>query len=106
MNSKKFFFVTMYTCSNHDNIVWHILNAFRYGNIRAAAFERYDYFITAGHIFALCFLSKIYSSYLLGFTRIRDIVFRNFSRRFSASLLFTWLFQCAKGGYECSRATS
>lgn len=51
---------------------------FRYGCVRKVICDRYDYFIMIGYVFALCFFSRIYNSYLLGFTRRRDIVFSQF----------------------------
>ena len=89
MNSKNFFFlkcIHVAAITTSFGIFWML---FRYGDVRTVACERYDYFIIAGYVFALCYFSRIYNSYLLGFTRIRDIVYSQFlSQLFSVLAVY------------------
>ena len=86
MKSKNFFFlkcVHVAAITTLFGIFWML---FRYGDVSAVNCERYDYFITAGYVFTLCFFSRIYNSYLLGFTRIGDIVFSQLLSQFFSFL--------------------
>ena len=89
MNSKNFFFLKCIHVAAITILFGIFWMLFRYGHVRAAACERYDYFIIAGYVFALCYFSRIYNSYLLGFTRIRDIVYSQFlSQLFSFLVIY------------------
>ena len=49
----------------------------------------YNNFIIIGYVFALCFFNRTYNSYLLGFNRIRELVFSQFlSQVFSAIIVW------------------
>ena len=69
---------------------------FRYDGMRHNTSERYDYFVTASYACVLCFFNRTYNSYLLGYTRIRELVFSQFfSQVFSvfavyAAISFAW----------------
>ena len=52
-----------------------------------------NYFMTVGYVFALCFFNRTYNSYLLGFTRIRELVFSQF-----LSQVFSGLIVCITVG--------
>ena len=53
---------------------------FRYKGFPAVreAGYRYNYFMTAGYAILLLFFNRTYNAYLLGYTRIRTIIFSQF----------------------------
>ncbi len=64
---------------------------FRYGgfNPPTSTGFRYNYFIIIGYCAALFFFNKVYNSYLLGFSRIRELVISEFmSQFFSAAAIY------------------
>lgn len=68
---------------------------FRYGQItgmRRYAF-RYNYYVTLGYLVCVYFFNRTYNSYLLGYTRIRALIFAQFlSQMFSAGIV--WFVVC------------
>lgn len=62
---------------------------FRHGSIEKTAYDRYDYFITGAYVFILYLFSRTYNSYLLGFTRISELIYSQFlSQLFSALIIY------------------
>ena len=54
---------------------------------------RYNYYVTLGYIACVFFFTRTYNSYLLGYTRIRGLVFAQFlSQMFSAAVI--WFVVC------------
>lgn len=65
-------------------LFWIAWMLFRYENIfpgKDIGF-RYNYFTAIGYAVGLFFFNRTYNSYLLGYTRIRDLVFRQFLSQF------------------------
>ena len=73
-------------------VLFHIFwTLFRYGTLIPVKEPglRYNYFIVAGFAALLFFFSRTYNSYLLGYSRIRSLVFSEFlSQMFSALIIY------------------
>lgn len=64
---------------------------FRYGSLfpNVEAGFRYNYFIVIGYMVMLFFFNRTYNSYLLGYTRIRDLVAaQSLSQAFTAVIVY------------------
>ncbi len=69
---------------------------FRYGKTSGMSKHafRYNYYVLAGYAVCVLFFSRTYNAYLLGYTRIRTLVFSQFlSQFFSAGIM--WFVVCA-----------
>lgn len=87
MRSKNFFFLK---CAHMAGVILLFevfLSLFRYGNISSISYDRYNIFVTAGYAFSLYLFNRTYNSYLLGFTRIRELVFSQFISQILAVII-------------------